>query len=279
VTFRLSRRVHHLVGGPYVGCRGRFVWFGCHCDRSGREPDSSALIVDLTSHPGTRASLFRNSVGRRFVSDPCFENVRMDTTLRNVCMSRRGRNRRLATRAKGATNDAGPSRDRRRLPGRAPGQPGRRAGRVHLLGLAVPDHPGRLGAAVGQGGARRRGGGGPGADPQRLGAAGRLAAGSWRQGGAGAAGAVGRPARLLQQAHQDRPARLEDAGPPAAAAPRRPARDRRPGPGRCASTPWSSCWARRGPTWWAPATTPRRPWPCWGATRIRWRSKSSAANA
>lgn len=51
------------MGGPYVWCRGRFVWFGRDCDRSGRELDSLPVIVGLTSLPGARESLFRNSVG------------------------------------------------------------------------------------------------------------------------------------------------------------------------------------------------------------------------
>lgn len=42
------------------------------------------LIVDLMSLLGARASLFGNSVAG-LVSDPYFENVRMDTALRNVC--------------------------------------------------------------------------------------------------------------------------------------------------------------------------------------------------
>ena len=46
--------------------------------------DSSTLIVGQTSLLGARASLFGNSVAGS-VPDPCFENVRMDTTLRNVC--------------------------------------------------------------------------------------------------------------------------------------------------------------------------------------------------
>jgi hypothetical protein len=84
VTFRVLREGPPPTVAPSVGCRGRFVWFGWDCDRSGRELDSSTLIVGLTSPPGARASLFGNSVADS-VSDPCFRNVRMDTTLRNVC--------------------------------------------------------------------------------------------------------------------------------------------------------------------------------------------------
>ena len=35
VTFRVCRRVHQLVRGPYVGFRGRFVWFGCKVPGAG----------------------------------------------------------------------------------------------------------------------------------------------------------------------------------------------------------------------------------------------------
>ena len=31
VTFSLCRRVYHFGGVRYVGCRGRFVWFGWEC--------------------------------------------------------------------------------------------------------------------------------------------------------------------------------------------------------------------------------------------------------
>ena len=40
MTFSVFQRVHHLGGGPRVGCWGRFVQFGWEPDRSGRELDS-----------------------------------------------------------------------------------------------------------------------------------------------------------------------------------------------------------------------------------------------
>ena len=68
----------------------------------------------------------------------------------------------------------------------------------------------------------------PRAHPQRLGAAVGLAPSTRRHGDLGATRAVGRPAGLLQQAHQDRPVGFTGAGSSAVAAPRGPARHRQP---------------------------------------------------
>ena len=62
-----------------------------------------------------------------------------------------------------------------------------------------------------------------------------MAPGTRCHGHLGAARAVGRPAGLLQQAHQDRPVGFEGAGPSAVAAPRGPAGHRQPRPGGVAA--------------------------------------------
>ena len=131
--------------------------------------------------------------------------------------------------------------------------------------------------------------GGAGADPQRMGAPGGVAAGPGGEGGPGAARAVGRPAGLLQQAHENRPPRLRIRArlplvhpdgvprhrPPGPAEPllravrlRSSLVKRRTRPPPSASTPSWSSWDRYGPTCWGPVTTPRAPWPCWSAMPI-----------
>ena len=117
----------------------------------------------------------------------------------------------------------------------------------------------------------RRGLGGHGTDPQRVGAAGRVVSAPRRRGGAGATGTVGGSAPLLRQAHQVRPAGLPAAGPGADAAPRRPATEQGLGPGDAlrraaklhstlrsgaakAWPDWTPCWRSSGRT----GTTRRR---------------------
>ncbi len=95
------------------------------------------------------------------------------------------------------------------------------------------DHQGS-GAVVGAGARGRRCDCDHGADPQRVGAAGCLVPSAWRQGGVGAPRAVRRSARLLQQAHQNRPVGLTGLGAAAAAAPRATPAAGRPRPGRAA---------------------------------------------
>ena len=75
----------------------------------------------------------------------------------------------------------------------------------------------------------------PRAHPQRLGAAVGLAPSTRGHSHLGATRAVGRPAGLLQQAHQDRPARFTGAGSSALAAPRGPAGYRQPRSGPVAA--------------------------------------------
>ncbi len=213
------------------------------CDRSGCKVDSSKLIVGSDEPLGTRASLFRNS-GPAAVADPCLTECPDGHDPRSVCgagAEGTGDKTYERGRSSGADHQAG---HRRRLPGRTPGQLRRRGARVPVVRLAVPDHAGRPGAAVGQDPRGRLRDGGPGAHAQRMGAAGGVAAGPRRPGGHGAARAVGRPAELLQQAHQDRPPRLPHPRSPPAAAPRRP-------PPSSASGPPSRCCGRCGcaPAW------------------------------
>ena len=71
------------------------------------------------------------------MSGPCLVNVRKDTTLRNVCDA--GDDDRFVQDNSDdndnegeETGDGATARDRRGLPGSPPGEPGRRAGQVHL---------------------------------------------------------------------------------------------------------------------------------------------------
>ena len=83
-------------------------------------------------------------------------------------------------------------------------------------------------------------------------------------GGPGPARALGRPARLLRQAHQERPAGLGAARPAAAAAPRGPAPGAGPGPGRPAA-PGDQAALHPGQAPHAPA---------WPASTRCWRSSA-----
>jgi hypothetical protein len=73
-----------LRDGLFVGCAEAGSSGSVGSATGASNLDSSTLIVGLMNLLGARASLFGNLVAG-CVSDPCFENVRMDTTPRNVC--------------------------------------------------------------------------------------------------------------------------------------------------------------------------------------------------
>ena len=104
----------------------------------------------------------------------------------------------------------------------------------------------------------------PGAHPQCLGAASRLVPPPRRAGHPGPARAIFHgPARVLLQAHQVRSSGLPDAGPAAAAAPRRAAPGRGTGARRCSWGAGPGC----GPAWSSAATSS---WPGWIPTWSCW---------